>query len=49
VVVSITDDSCDVVVNLEGITDAQRAQVEDIVKRKAGVSAENIVITPYQR
>lgn len=48
VVVSITDDTCDVVVNLAGISDAQRAQIEDIVKRKAGVSAENIVITPYE-
>ncbi|MCI8993425.1 MAG: SpoIIIAH-like family protein [Eubacterium sp.] len=48
VVVSITDDTCDVVVNLAGISDAERAQIEDIVKRKAGVSAENIVITPYE-
>lgn len=46
VVVSITDDTADVVVNMSEITDAKRAQIEDIMKRKTGVSAENIVITP---
>ena len=34
VVVSIADDSCDVVLNMGEVTDAKRAQVEDIVKRK---------------
>ena len=34
-----------VVVNAPSITDAQRAQIEDIVKRKAEVGAENIIIT----
>lgn len=46
VVVSITDDNCDVVLNMGEVTDAKRAQVEDIVKRKTNVSAEKIVITP---
>lgn len=46
VVVSVTDDSADVVLNMGDVTDAKRAQVEDIVKRKTGISAENIVITP---
>lgn len=46
VVVSITDDTADVVVNMSEITDAKRAQIEDIMKRKTGVTAENIVITP---
>lgn len=46
VVVSITDDSCDVVLNMGEVTDAKRAQVEDIVKRKTNVSADKIVITP---
>ncbi len=32
-------------VNASSITDAQRAQIEDIVKRKAEVQAENIIIT----
>lgn len=46
VVVSITDDNCDVVLNMGEVTDSKRAQVEDIVKRKTNVSAEKIVITP---
>lgn len=45
-VVSITDNSADVVINMAEITDAQRAQIEDIVKRKTQVAGENIVITP---
>lgn len=44
-VVSLTDGKVDVVINAASITDPQRAQVEDIVKRKVGVSAENIIIT----
>ena len=46
VVVSITDDAVDVVLNMGDVTDAKRAQVEDIVKRKTNISAENIIITP---
>ncbi|MBQ8662875.1 MAG: SpoIIIAH-like family protein [Eubacterium sp.] len=46
VVVSITDEEADVVLNMGDATEAKRAQVEDIVKRKTGISAENIVITP---
>ncbi|MBR2044917.1 MAG: SpoIIIAH-like family protein [Agathobacter sp.] len=46
VVVSISDDSCDVVLDMGEISDAKRAQVEDIVKRKTGVTADKIVITP---
>lgn len=45
-VVSISDGSVDVIVNEEELSDAMRAQIEDIVKRKTGVSAENIIITP---
>ncbi len=45
-VVSITDDSADVVVNAADLSEANRAQIEDIVARKTGVAAENIVITP---
>lgn len=44
-VVSISANSCDVVVDMGDVTDAKRAQVEDIVKRKTGIAAENIVIT----
>ena len=48
VVVSMNDDGCDVVLNMGEATDARRAQVEDIVKRKTGVPADKIVITPIQ-
>lgn len=46
VVVSISEDTCDVVLDMGEVTDAKRAQVEDIVKRKTQISAEKIVITP---
>lgn len=45
VVVSIDEDTVDVVVAASELTEAQRAQIEDIVVRKTGVSAENIVIS----
>lgn len=45
-VVSLTSDSADVVVNSAELTDANRAQIEDIVTRKTNISPENIVITP---
>ena len=48
VIVNIVDDTADVVVNMPQIDDAQRAQIEDIMKRKTGVAAENIVITPME-
>lgn len=44
-VVSFTDGKVDVVLNASCITDQQRAQVEDIVKRKAQVGADSITIT----
>lgn len=44
-VVSITGEKVDVVIHASDITDPQRAQIEDIVKRKTEVEAENIVIT----
>lgn len=46
VIVSITDGEVDVVVNMESLTDADRAQIEDIVKRKTEVSADKIIISP---
>ncbi len=48
VLVSITDTSVDVVVNEADLTDAKRAQIEDIVKRKTGSEGSNIVIMPVQ-
>ena len=44
-VVSLTDGKVDVVIHAPSITDQQRAQIEDIVKRKTEVGAENIIIT----
>ena len=45
-VVSITDDQADVIVGASELSDANRAQFEDIVTRKTGVAAQNIVINP---
>ncbi len=45
VVVSINGNAVDVVVNALTLTDAQRAQIEDIVKRKTEIGAENIIIS----
>ncbi|MDD3279177.1 MAG: SpoIIIAH-like family protein [Lachnospiraceae bacterium] len=45
-VVNLTGDTADVVVPVSQLADDQRAQIEDIVTRKTGVEAENIVITP---
>ena len=44
-VVSFTDDMVDVVVNTAELTEAQRAQIEDIVVRKTGMNPEAIVIS----
>ncbi len=44
-VVSIADGMVDVVINTSDLTEAQRAQIEDIVVRKTGIGAENIVIS----
>ncbi|MGN1146937.1 MAG: SpoIIIAH-like family protein [Lachnospiraceae bacterium] len=45
VVVSISDSGVDVVVNATELTDAQRAQIEDIIKRKTNTEAANIIIS----
>ena len=47
-VVSITGSSADVCVAVSELTDVQCAQIIDIVQRKTGIAAENIVITPTQ-
>ena len=44
VVVSISETGVDVVVSAETLTDAQCAQIEDIVTRKTGTAPENIII-----
>lgn len=49
VVVNLTGETADIVVPDAELSDAQRAQIEDIVKRKTGIAAENIVITPLKQ
>ena len=47
-VVSINDDSVDVIVGAAEITDEQRAQIEDIVTRKTERNVSDIVITTLE-
>ena len=44
-VVSISGNSADVMVEAASLTEAQTAQIIDIVQRKTGIAAENIIIT----
>ena len=44
-VVSITDGMVDVVLGRTSITDAERAQIEDVVKRKTDIGVENMTIS----
>lgn len=46
VVVTISDDQADVIISDTQVDDTKRAQIEDVIKRKAGVSIDNITITP---
>ena len=46
VVVSISDTGVDVVVNATELSEAQRAQIEDIITRKTGAAPESIIISP---
>ncbi len=48
-VVTLTDSGADVVVNATELSDVQRARIEDIVTRKTGIKAENIVISAMQK
>ena len=45
VVVSLSGTGADVVVNAVSLSDAQRAQIEDIVRRKTGASPDQIIIS----
>ena len=44
--IQLSNSRADVIVPKEYMEDANRAQIEDIVKRKTNVAAEKIVITP---
>lgn len=46
VVVTIVDDSVDVIVNAKELTEQQIAQIEDVVKRKTECASDKIVISP---
>lgn len=48
-IVSINDGAVDVVVNAAELSDIQRAQIEDIVKRKTDISPENVIISTIQQ
>ena len=43
--VSISDDNVDVVLNYDELSQADRAQIEDIVTRKTGYGIDQIVIS----
>ena len=47
-VVSINDDSVDVIIGATSITEEQRAQIEDIVTRKTERNVSDIVITTME-
>ena len=49
VIVNLTGETADIVVPDSELSEAQRAQIEDIVKRKTGVVPENIIITPLNQ
>lgn len=46
VVVTIVEDSVDVIVNATTLTEQQIAQIEDVVKRKTECTSDKIVISP---
>ena len=47
-IVCISEDSVDVTISKESLTDTQRTQIEDIIMRKTGCDLQNIVITTTQ-
>lgn len=46
IIVTISNEQADVIVSEGDIDEAKRAQIEDVIKRKAGISMDNITITP---
>ena len=45
--VSMSEESVDVAVNAETLSDVDRAKIEDVVQRKTGMQMQNIVISTY--
>ena len=48
-VLRIDDDTVDVGVDKEKLTDTEIAQIEDTIKRKTGLPADKIRITPFKK
>ena len=44
VVASVAEDSVDIVINQQTLENSQKAQIEDIAKRKTGVTSGKITI-----
>lgn len=48
VVVNLSDDSVDVIMDMTDMDDSDRAQIEDVIKRATDCSADMIIITPIE-
>lgn len=46
VIVTLSDNQADVIISSQDVDDSKRAQIEDVIKRKTGLTADNITITP---
>lgn len=46
IIVTINDEQADVVLSSEDISDDKRAQIENVIKRKTKLNADDITITP---
>lgn len=46
VIVTINGEQADVVLSSEDISDDKRAQIENVIKRKTKLNADDITITP---
>ena len=49
VIVTLSDNQVDVIIDEQEITDQKRAQMEETIKRKTDISADKIVITPAHK
>lgn len=49
VIVTVSDNQVDVIIDEQEITDQKRAQIEETIKRKTDISADKIVITPVHK
>ena len=49
VIVTVSDNQVDVIIDEQEITDQKGAQIEETIKRKTDISADKIVITPAHK